>query len=331
MQIFLNILYLVGGIIFLIKGADLFVSGASAVAKKFKVPSLIIGLTVVAIGTSLPELAVSVSSAISGSVELSVGNVIGSNLSNMLLIIGIIALFSPIIVKKSSKQFDFPFLIIVTGLLLVSCVDTILNGAKVNIITRTECIIFVFLFFYYIIRNVKNAKNNKLDFEEQPNNQEKDENAKELKIWQIILFIVIGLAGVVGGGELVSNSAKFLAIKAGMSEALVGLTIVAVGTSLPELATSVVAARKGETDLAIGNVIGSNILNIVLILGVVGLIKQIEVSTLILTDLLILFGATLIFTFLSLRKQKLSKLEGVILLLIYIGYISFAIVRNYCF
>ena len=328
MDIFLNILYLVIGIVLLIKGADFFVNGASAVAKKLKVSSLIIGLTVVALGTSLPELAVSIASAISGSVDLSVGNVVGSNMANMLIIIGIIALFNPITVKQTSKKFDFPFLIIVTGLLLLFCVDTFLNSAELNIITRTESIVFLLLLIFYLVANIKNAKNNRLDFEEE---HKEETNKKVLKVWQIILFIVLGIAGVVGGGELVSSSAKFLALKAGMSEALVGLTIVAVGTSLPELATSVVAAKKGETDLAIGNVIGSNILNIVLILGIVGVISQIPVSTIILTDLLILFGATLIFILMSIRKMKLSKIEGILLLLLYFGYIAFAIVRNYVF
>lgn len=366
MQVFLNILILVLGMAFLIKGADFFVTGASAVAKKMKISPLFIGLTIVAIGTSLPELAVSITSAIQGSVDMSVGNVIGSNLANMLLIIGVVALITPITVQKSSKSFDFPFMVIVTGILLLFCSDKIINGAAENVITRAESIIFLLLLVFYIFSLVKSVKkeqslsqegnkvfeeNLKIMCQEAKKNNKKTEETsakkenflkkiirkmrelseKDLKVWQIILFLVFGLAGVVLGGEAVSRTAKNLAIMAGMSEALVGLTIVAIGTSLPELVTSIVAARKGETDLAIGNIVGSNIINIVLILGTVGTIKQINVTDLILTDLLILFVSTIIFTFLALRKMRIGKISGIILIMMYAGYMAFAIVRNYCF
>ena len=364
MQIFLNILFLILGMAFLIKGADFFVSGASAVAKRMKVSPLIIGLTIVAIGTSLPELAVSITSAINGSVDMSVGNVVGSNMANMLLIIGIVALFAPIKVQKSSRKFDFPFMIVVTGLLLVFCSDTILNQSSSNILTRTESIVFLLLLIFYIVTLIFNAKKDQKENLLKDGNQVFEEHLKKLcdevknqkeikeprkenwlkkirrkmkevsenpKIWQIVLFLIFGLAGVVLGGEAVSRTAQNLAIIAGMSEALVGLTIVAIGTSLPELVTSVVAARKGETDLAIGNIVGSNIMNIVLILGTVGTITQIGVSTIILTDLLILFISTIVFTLLALPKMKIGKVTGTILLLMYFGYMAFAIVRNYCF
>lgn len=350
MEIFLNILFLIIGIVLLIKGADFFVSGASAVAKKLKVPSIIIGLTIVALGTSLPELAVSITSAIKGSVDLAVGNVVGSNIANMCLILGMSAIFNKIVLQEDTRKFDLPFLILVTGLLLLFSCDVLLDGVTQSIVSRTESIVLVGLLVFYTITQIKHAKaKNKFCESSEPVvektdfDNDKKENAetgeekpvekkeKELKVWQIVVYLIVGLAAVVFGGECVSSTAKFLALKAGMSEALVGLTIVAVGTSLPELATSIVAAKKGETDLALGNVIGSNISNIILILGVVGVITPMAVSQTILTDLLILFVFTLVFVFMSLRKKQVGKMEGIILLCMYISYITFAVVRNYCF
>lgn len=324
MEILLNIGLLILGLVFLIKGADFFVSGASAIAKKLKVPAIIIGLTVVAIGTSLPELAVSVSSAILGSVDMAVGNVIGSNLSNMLLILGIVATISCVKVKESSKKFDFPMLILVTGLLLIFSCDVILSGQENNIISRTESIILLLIFVYYIVKNVKNAKNGQIE-----EKTEQNENAKILKNWQIVVYVILGLVAVVFGGEFVSRSAQFLAIKAGMSETLVGLTIVALGTSLPELATSIIASKKGESDLAVGNIIGSNILNIVLILGAVGTITNIGVSSELIIDLLILFVLTLFFVFIAIRKMQITRLWGIVLIVLYVLYMTYAILRNY--
>lgn len=338
MDIFLNILFLIIGMVLLVKGADFFVAGASSLARKMKVSSLVVGLTIVAIGTSLPELAVSVASAIKGNVDLSVGNIIGSNMANLFLIIGVVAIITQVKIHSSSKTFDFPALILVSGLLLLFCCDTVFNGASDIIITRTESVIFLGILIFYIVFNVRTAKKEREKFTYNIANdiligqeQGKAREEKILKGWQIALCLIFGLVAVVFGGECVSRTSQFLAIKAGMSEALVGITIVALGTSLPELATSIAATKRGETDLAIGNLLGSCILNIVLILGLVGIISQINVSTVILTDLIIMFVTTVIFVLLSLRKMKLGKLEGIIFLAIYIAYIAFAIVRNYCF
>ena len=331
MTIFLNILFLVVGMVLLIKGADFFVSGASAIAKRLKVPSMFIGLTIVALGTSLPELSVSITSAISNSIDMSVGNVVGSNLFNMLLILGLVALFSPIPMTKGTQKIDFPFLVAITGMLLLFGLDTILDGATSNMIGRVESVLFIVVLALYLTILILNAKKDRR--EKLKNNiiLEEETIEKDLKVWQIILFIVGGIAAVVFGGECVSTTAKFLAIQMGMSEALVGLTVVAVGTSLPELATSVIAAKKGENDIALGNVIGSNVLNISLILGSVGLIAQAPISSVILTDLAILFVATILFTIICTRKNDISKKEGVLLLIMYFAYIAFAIIRNYCF
>ena len=337
MDIFLNILFLVVGMVLLIYGADFFVTGASAVAKKLKVPSLIIGLTIVAIGTSLPEFSVSLISAIGGNMDLSAGNIVGSNLMNMLLILGIVALIKPIPIENSSKKFDLPLMMLVTSLLLLFSADKIINGADSNILSRSECIVFLIIFVFYTIAQIVSAKksNGEVDYKETSNIESEQQNEtqkpkKELKGWQIALCLIFGLGAVVFGGECVSSTAKFLAIKAGMSEALVGLTVVAMGTSLPELATSIVAAKKGDMGLSLGNVIGSNIVNIILILGSVGIFGAIPISNLILMDTLILFVTTAIFLSMCYTKSKISRWEGALMLFIYIGYFAFAIVRNYC-
>lgn len=339
MTIFLNVLFLIIGMALLIKGADFFVGGASAVAKKLKVPSIFIGLTIVALGTSLPELSVSITSAVAGSVDMSVGNVVGSNMFNMLIVIGLVALFKPVSMSKSSGKIDFPFLIAITGVFTLFGMDVILNGQTANILSRTESIILIILLALYmtiLIFNAKRTRKRKLkqeNYYKQLNIQiyEEKDDIKDLKVWQIILYLVLGLGAVVFGGECVSTTAEFLALQMGMSEALVGLTIVALGTSLPELVTSVVAAKKGENDLALGNVVGSNIMNISLILGSVGLIGQAPISSVILTDMVILFVSTIVFVACCWQKEKISKLEGAIFIFIYIAYLVFAIVRNYCF
>lgn len=340
MDIFLNILFLVIGLVLLIKGADFFVDGASAVARKLKVPALFVGLTIVSLGTSLPELSVGIASAIKGSVDLSVGNVVGSNMFNMLLIIGIVSLFKPISTGDANKKLDFPFLLVITGLLLLFCADSILDGASGNVVSRTESIILIAILVLYttiLILNAKKDFEKKSVYEDKPKavvpnvKPEPEEKEKQLKIWQIVLYLILGLAGVVFGAECVSSTSQFLALKMGMSEALVGLTVVAIGTSLPKLTTSIVAARKGNNDLALGNVLGSNIINITLILGAVGAISQIAVSSAILVDVAILFVCTCVFATLSMTNNKVNRIEGGIMVAMYFAYMAFAIVRNYCF
>ena len=339
MTIFLNILFLVLGMFLLIKGADFFVSGASAVAKRLKVPSIFIGLTIVALGTSLPELSVSIASAISGSIDMSVGNVVGSNMFNMLVVLGCVAIFAPISMNKSTNKIDFPFMIAITGVFVLFGFDRILDGAESNMLSRTESILLIVLLALYLsilIFNANRTRKRKIKQDKylQSKNVEikpEEDEVKDLKIWQIILYLVLGLSAVVFGGECVASTAEYLAILMGMSEALVGITIVAFGTSLPELVTSVMAAKKGENDLALGNVVGSNIINISLILGSVGLIAQAPVSATILTDMAILFVSTIIFVICCVQKAKISKSEGILFVSMYVAYLIFAIVRNYCF
>lgn len=332
MDIFLNILFLFLGMAFLIKGADFFVKGASSLARKLKVPSIFIGLTIVALGTSLPELSVSLASAIKKGTELSVGNIVGSNMMNMLFIFGIIALIKPVYINKTSKKIDIPFLVGLTLLLLIFSCDSIINGEKSNIISRTECIVMlVVLIIYFTILLIKANKERKLIFKTENLYSTSQNEQKIMKNWQMALCIIFGLAAVVFGAECVSSTAQFLAKAIGMSQKLVGLTIVAVGTSLPELATSIAAAKRGENQMALGNIIGSNILNISLILGLVGLVSQIEVSPDILIDILILTLSTVIFAVITMTQAKVSKISGMIFIFMYITYIVYAIVINYCF
>ena len=308
-------------------------------AKKLKVPSIFIGLTIVALGTSLPELSVSIVCAFSGSIDMSVGNIVGSNLFNMLFVTGFVAMFSPIPMASTTKKIDFPFLNAITGVLLLFSLDKVLNGSNQNILSRTDSIMLIILVILYLCILIFNANRNRKRKIRQDaflrKTQDPEyivpEQEKELKVWQIIVYFIVGLAAIVFGGECVSSTAQFLAIKMGMSEALVGLTIVAFGTSLPELVTSVVASKKGDNELALGNVVGSSILNIGFILGSVGTIGQAPVSSLILTDLIILVVSTAIFTFFSSRKSDINKKEGTLFMCMYISYLAFAIIRNYCF
>ena len=316
-SIFLNLLFLVIGMIFLIKGADFFVDGASRVAKAFNIPSLIIGLTLVSIGTSLPELSVSVNAALTGNADISYGNVIGSNIFNVFVVIGASAIFTPMIIDKSMKKYDVPILLGIYGLFTIfSFVIT------PNILDRVESIIFCILFIGYLVFLVLRTKKENAGKEE-------EEEEKPRKMWVNIVFIILGLAGIVAGGEFVVTTAENLALMAGMSKLLVGLTIVAVGTSLPELVTSMVAAKKGENDIAVGNAVGSSIFNILLILGVASTIAPIgfETSTIIdVVAMIVSAGMVMLFAF---KGSKVNRWQGLLMILVYAVYLTFIILRNF--
>ena len=318
-SIILNLLFLVIGMIFLIKGADFFVDGASRVAKAFHIPSLIIGLTLVSIGTSLPELSVSVNAALTGNADISYGNVIGSNIFNVFVVIGASAIFTPMIIDKSMKKYDIPILLGIYGLFTIfSFVIT------PNILDRVESIIFCILFVSYLVFLVLRTKK-----ENAGKDEEEEEEEKPRKMWVNIVFIILGLAGIVAGGEFVVTTAENLALMAGMSKLLVGLTIVAVGTSLPELVTSMVAAKKGENDIAVGNAVGSSIFNILLILGVASTIAPIgfETSTIIdVVAMIISAGMIMLFAF---KGSKVNRWQGLLMILVYAVYLTFIILRNF--
>ena len=322
LSVFLNILFLIIGMALLIKGADFFVEGSSKVAKALKIPSLIIGLTLVSIGTSLPELSVSVNAALGGNADISYGNVVGSNIFNVYVVIGASALFTPMLVTKDMKKYDIPILIGIY--VLFALFSFVISPLKLS---RFESIILVILFVSYLVflvlRTLKTNKNNNEEVVE-----ETQENSKPRKMWVNILFIILGLAGIIAGGEFVVTTAENLALMAGMSKLLVGLTIVAVGTSLPELVTSMVAAKKGENDIAVGNAIGSSIFNILLILGVASALAPIAFEFNTIIDVVMMFISAVMVLLFALRKSVILRWHGIILILVYVIYLTFIILRE---
>ena len=307
----------------LIKGADIFVDGASAIAKKLGIPPVIVGLTIVSIGTSAPELAVSLISALEGSNDIAIGNVLGSNLFNSLMVLGVTAIVLPIVIVKKKVKSDFLINLCVTVLLFILTFDS-LFGSSSNTISRFDGLILVVICIAYMIFLVLKAK--------KTNMPEPTEEEKNINVFIKILLIIIGATGIVCGGQLVVNSATKIATSLGMSEKLVGLTIVAMGTSLPELVTSVVAALKGENDIALGNVLGSNIFNMLLILGTSSLISSIVVESGLMIDFIYLIAVTIIMFVLifvnNKEEKKLGKIEGGLLVALYIGYTIYIIMRN---
>lgn len=316
MDLVLYILLLILGMVFLVKGADFFVDGASSIAKRLRVPSLIIGLTIVALGTSLPELAVSVVAAINHKVDMSVGNVAGSNIFNILVVLGVSAIVAPVAIDKKILKFEFPFLLVVSAfLLIISCVGE-------RAVTWYIGLILVILAIIYIVVLILRTK------KENAGSTKKEEVVIKLSTPKAILALILGAIMIIVGGEAVNRSAVFIAKFCGMSEQLIALTIVAIGTSLPELVTSMVAAKKGENDIALGNVIGSNILNIVFILGISSLIYPLTIKPDLLFNLIVMVAVAVLLMVMALITQKkkgISRICGVILVSIYVIYTAYLI------
>lgn len=310
--IILQVVLLIVGFVFLIKGSDFFVDGASSIAALLKIPTIIVGLTIVAFGTSAPEAAVSITSSLAGSNAMAVSNVIGSNLFNMLMVIGVAALLGDLLMEKSVLNKDLPFLVAITLLLAAF----IVMGWNISSIEGIILLIILVVYIFYLIRSAGNSGS--ANYVEKP----------KLTLPKSILFIIVGLAGIVLGGDLVVNSASDIAIALGMSETLVGLTIVAIGTSLPELVTSITALRKGENQLVIGNVIGSNIFNILFVLGASSAISSITLNSSMLIDIILMIAVTILCFIFGKTQEKYDKKEGIILVLIFIAYMAFAILRN---
>ena len=315
----MSFILLIIGFFFLIKGADLFVEGAASIAKKFNVPSMVIGLTIVAMGTSAPEAAVSITSSLAGQNDMSVANVIGSNFFNILVVLGVSSIIATLPVEKNTIKKDTPFLLLVSGLLLLFGLDLR--------ISRIEGIILLAFFTYFLVNTVKTAKNSASNSKEEAAITAEAEEVVEFSLPKTILLSLIGIVGIVLGGDMVVDSATKIATSFGMSANLVGLTIVAVGTSLPEFVTSIVAIKKGETEIAIGNVIGSNLFNILLVLGLATTIKPIVISMFALFDIVFMVIITLILYFFMKKNNKLVKSQGFILLALYIAYMAYTIMR----
>lgn len=314
-EIPLAILLLIVGMVLLIKGADFFVEGASAVAKAMKIPSLVIGLTLVSLGTSMPEFSVSLQSSIKGLNDLSFGNVIGSNIFNVFVVIGLSAIFAPMVISKMMQKYDIPILLGVYLLLMLFAfliTPNIIEVWEAAILFSITIIYTVFL----ILRSRDEMKNAPV------------EEGKKRKWWLNLIFIVLGIAGIIFGGDLVVDNASVLAKKLGMSDMLIGLTIVAVGTSLPELVTSVVAAKKGEKDIAIGNAIGSCLFNIVLILGFCSIITPAVVENSSIVDVIVMLVSIVLVFLFTLRDKEVNRWQGVAMLIVYVFYLAFIILRN---
>lgn len=322
----MDYILLIIGFVLLIKGADFFVDGSSSVAKILKVPTIIIGLTVVAFGTSMPELSVSVTAALRGSNDLAVSNVLGSNIFNLLVVLGCCALVKSVAAKWSLLKKEFPFSILITIILLLVDSDfsimKILDGNQGFVLGRWAGLLFLILFVLYIYATVKSALRSRAEAKDM-----EEEEYKMMSPLKSGIYIVIGLIGIVWGGNLVVDSASNIALTFGWSQTFIGLTIVALGTSLPELVTSVVAARKGENDLAVGNVVGSNIFNILLILGVSSFITPITLDVTAVYDTIILIIASIVVYVSAISKREIQRKEGILFLVCYFAFFLYVFMR----
>lgn len=320
-----SILLLIAGMALLIKGADWFVSGSGGIARRLKIPPLVIGLTLVSIGTSAPEASVSVISAVNGLNDLSIGNVVGSNIFNALLILGVGSLIIPITASREMRRYDLPIMVGIYAVLMLFCF-----AVTPYSLDLFEGIILLALFAAYtaflVVRSVLQGRREKQTWSEQ--DSVCDSNVKELSAVTSVILALLGLVGIVFGGKLVVDNASKLATELGMSESLVGLTIVAVGTSLPELVTSIVASVKKENDIAIGNVVGSNIFNIVFILGTSAVIRPLGFGIASTVDLAVMFASGVIVLLFSLFGAKIRRWQGALLVAMYAGYLAYIIVRN---
>ena len=306
----LNVLFILVGIVLVLWGADRLTDGAVAVAEKMKMPQIVIGLTIVAMGTSMPEFCVSLVSALKGTTDLAVGNIVGSNIFNTLLIVGVSAWVAPMTILKSTVRKDIPFTLFASVILLVMCLD--------GNISRLDAGILFVLFLVFMYVTLKGAKTK--DYDTTAKTVPIEDNKKPMATWLSIVWIIVGLACLIGGSNLFVEGATKVAEHIGVSEAVIGLTIVAGGTSLPELATSVVSARKGNSGIAIGNVLGSNVFNILAILGVTGVITPMHLQGITMLDLSMMVLSTLLVWLFSFTKYKIARWEGIVLTIVFIGY-----------
>ncbi|WP_455079410.1 calcium/sodium antiporter [Prevotella melaninogenica] len=305
----LNILFIVVGIALVLWGADRLTDGAVAVAEKMKMPQIVIGLTIVAMGTSMPEFCVSFISALKGTSDLAVGNIVGSNIFNALLIVGVSALVAPMTIMETTVKKDIPFALVASVLLLIMCLD--------GDISRLDAGILFVMFLIFMYMTLKGAKKQGADAEEAI----EDEGKKPMATWLSVVWILVGLLCLIGGSNLFVEGATAVATNLGVSEAVIGLTIVAGGTSLPELATSVVSARKGNSGIAIGNALGSNVFNILAILGITGMITPMTLKGITYIDLSMLVISIMLVWLFSFTKYKIERWEGSVLTAVFVGYI----------
>ncbi|UZH55657.1 calcium/sodium antiporter [Salinimicrobium tongyeongense] len=315
----IDILLLLVGFVALIYGANFLVDAASSLAARWGVPSIVIGLTIVAFGTSAPELVVNVFAATTGSTDMVLGNVLGSNIFNVLGILGISALIYPLTVKSNTTWIEIPLSLLAAICVFVIASDVVLDGATTNLISRSEGIVLLLFFLIFLVYNLMVAKSGGADEEIE---------TKSYSVGKAILFIILGLAGLVIGGRLIVTSAVSIAEVIGLSERVIGLTVVSIGTSLPELATSVIAVRKKNVDIAIGNVVGSNIFNIFLILGISGTIVPLDINPATFFDILVnIVTGLLLFIFVFTgRGRSIERWEGAVFVMGYVAYVTYLII-----
>lgn len=313
MGLLTQVLLLVVGFVLLVKGADWFVEGAASIADKFGIPQIVIGLTIVAMGTSAPEAAVSISAALKGSAEITIGNVLGSNILNILIILGLTSVIRTIFVQRTTIHYEIPMVIGITVLLAVM-------GLQNHVVSRLEGVILMGCMVIYMMYLLRLAKRGSID------NEELDEFAKKSSMAKLIFLVIIGVAAIVWGSDIAVNAATAIARIFGMSERFIGLTIVALGTSLPELVTSVTAALKGNCDIAVGNIVGSNLFNIMFVVGITAIITPVVYAPAFKIDSAVAVGAVVLLWLCVLRKQTLNRLHGIIMLLCYGGYFAYLMV-----
>lgn len=307
----MNIIYIVFGILMVLWGAGKLTDGATSIAAKMKIPPMIIGLTVVAMGTSMPEFFVSFVSALKGTSDLAVGNVVGSNIFNTMLIVGTTALVTPMVIAKSTVKKDIPFAVLASAMLLPMAID--------GSISRIDAAVLFAVFIAFMLYTVRSAKKDK-------DNDNEDE-VKEMPVWRAVAFLVLGLACLIVGSNLFVDGATAVASLLGVSEAVIGLTVVAGGTSLPELATSVVAARKGQCAIAMGNVIGSNVFNILMILGITGMIHPMSIIGITRLDFIVMQLSIILLWIFSFTKYTVARWEGGLLVALFLAYMAWLVMH----
>ena len=306
MGILLQVLLLAVGFVMLVKGSDWFVDGSSGIATKFGIPQLVIGLTIVAMGTSAPEAAVSISAAFKGNADITIGNIVGSNILNILIILGLSSIIVPIAVAKSTIKVETPFMIAITVIMLILGLD--------GVVSLVDGIILIVLFVVYLAYLFRMAKKDK--------NTENDEAANNMSVSKAIIFAIIGLVLIVGGSNVTVDAATKIAQALGVSERFIGLTIVALGTSLPELFTSVTAARKGNADIAIGNIVGSNIFNILFVVGISSIVIPVPFAANFIFDSIVAIAASVMLLLCCLWTKSLKRWAGVVMILSYAAYFA---------
>ena len=315
----LDIVFLVGGLVLILLGANGLTDGAAAVAKRFKISDLVIGLTIVAFGTSAPELVISVMAALGGSAEMAIGNVVGSNIFNVLAIIGVTAMFMPIKVGEGTMSKEIPLVILSSIVIAFMANDILLDGGSSNVISRIDGLVLLGFFLIFLRYTFAIARNG--------GDEAEGEKIKEMPIWKSALFILGGLAGLIYGGQLFVDGASGIASSLGVSESIIGLTIVAGGTSLPELATSVTAALKKNSGIAIGNVIGSSLFNIFFVLGCSASISPLPMGGINNVDMVVLVGSAILFWLVGwfFKKRTITRVEGALLVICYVAYTVYLI------